>query len=198
MAMCLEYAASDVTGLLIQWRQGDREALDALIPVVYRDLRRLARIRLRAESGAPSVRPTGLVHEVYLRLLELDRLTLENRTHFLAMAARLMRRILVDHARRRDADKRGAGAPMVGLDDVSPSIDPAPVDVLALDHALEELAAVNERLSQVVELKFFAGLTIDETATALGVSRATVERDWTLARAWLYDRLTIGGERLAM
>ncbi len=196
MTMHVACAADDVTGMLVQWRHGDRAALDAMIPAVYRELRRLARNRLRAESRVPSLQVTGLVHEVYLRLLELDRLTLENRSHFLAMAARLMRRIVVDHARRRDADKRGAGVGMLALDDVSPAVDPASIDLLALDRALEELAAVNERLSRVVELKFFAGLTIEETAVALEVSRATVERDWTLARAWLFARLTTGNVQL--
>ena len=133
---------------------------------------------------------TALVHEVYIRMVEIDRLSVENRTHFLAVAARLMRQILVDSARRRRADKRGGGAALFELDEVLPATAPPVVDILALDSALDELAHLEARLSRVVELKFFAGFTIDETAAALDVSRATVERDWTVARAWLHDRLT--------
>ena len=125
-----------------------------------------------------------------MRLVDLHRLTLENRTHFFAVAARLMRQILVDQARRAQADKRGGGLTMVTLEAASPASAPNTVDVLVLDQALEELGSMDERLCRVVELKFFAGLTIDETAEALEVSSATVERDWAAAKAWLYDRMT--------
>jgi RNA polymerase sigma factor (TIGR02999 family) len=179
----------DVTGLLVKWRLGDKAALDALIPLVYRELRGVAANRLRGERDGCSLQTTALVHETYLRLVELNRLRLENRTHFFAFAARLMRQILVDHARRAEADKRGGGLTMVTLEEASPLSAPNMVDLLALDQALEELASMDERLCRVVELKFFAGLTIDETAEALDVSRATVERDWATAKAWLYDRL---------
>jgi len=179
----------DVTDLLIKWRQGDKAALDALIPLVYRELRGVATARLRGERVGCSLQTTALVHETYLRLVDLHRLTLENRTHFFAMAARLMRQILVDQARRTQADKRGGGLTMVALEAASPVSAPNTVDVLALDLILDELASMDERLCRVVELKFFAGLTIDETAEALDVSRATVERDWAAAKAWLYDRL---------
>ena len=128
---------------------------------------------------------------MYLRLVNVDRLTFSNRAHFFAVAARLMRQILVDHARRQTAEKRGAGATMIALEDVSPAVAPAVVDVLALDEALEDLG-LQERLCRVVELRFFAGLTIDETAAALEVSSATVERDWVVAKAWLYNRLSMG------
>ena len=181
---------TDVTALLIRWREGDGAALDALIPLVYAELRRVARARLRSERHAQSLQTTALVHEVYLRLVDIDRLTFESRAHFFAVAARLMRQILVDHARRRRAEKRGGGAGMLTLEDVSPAASPNIVDVIALDVALDELARVEERLSRVVELKFFAGLTIDETAIALEVSPATVERDWAVAKAWLYERLS--------
>jgi RNA polymerase sigma-70 factor, ECF subfamily len=180
----------DVTGLLIKWRQGDREALDALIPLVYRELRGVAGARLRGERAGSLLQTTALVHETYLRLVALHRLTVENRTHFFAIAARLMRQILVDQARRSQAEKRGGGLTMVALDGASPVSLPNIVDVLALDQALGELAAMDERLCRVVELKFFAGLTIEETAEALAVSSATVERDWAVAKAWLYDRMT--------
>jgi RNA polymerase sigma factor (TIGR02999 family) len=180
----------DVTALLIKWRQGDKAALDALVPLVYRELRGVAAVRLRGERAGRSLETTALVHETYLRLVDLHRLPLENRTHFFAIAARLMRQILVDHARRVQADKRGGGQTMVTLEAASPASTPNIVDVLVLDQALEELATMDERLCRVVELKFFAGLTIDEAAGALGVSPATVERDWAAAKAWLYDRLT--------
>ena len=179
----------DVTSLLIKWRQGDRTALDELIPLVYRELRRVASARLRGEQPGGALQTTALVHEAYLRFVDLHRLTLENRTHFFAVAARLMRQILVDHARRAHAGKRGGGVTLIAIDSGSPAVTPDLVDVLALDRALEELTMVEERLCRVVEFRFFAGLTIDETAATLGVSAATVERDWMVAKAWLYDRL---------
>jgi len=179
----------DVTELLLSWRQGDAEALDRLVPLVYDELRRVARRRLQREQPGHALQATALVHEVYLRLVDVERLTLKNRTHFFAVAAKLMRQILVDHARRQHAGKRGGGATMMSLDDVSPAAQPASVDVLALDHALAALASIDVRQSHVVELRFFAGLNIDETAEALGMSPATVEREWALAKAWLFRRL---------
>jgi RNA polymerase sigma factor (TIGR02999 family) len=180
----------EVTELLLSWRQGDAAALDRLIPVVYDELRRVARRRLRGEPPGHALQSTALVHEVYLRLVDVDRMTLKNRTHFFALAATLMRQILVDHARRQHADKRGGGATMMSLEDVSPAAQPPSVDVLALDQALEALSAIDVRQGSVVELRFFAGLNIDEAAEALGVSPATVEREWALAKAWLYRRLS--------
>ncbi len=185
--------AGDVTGLLIKWRQGDRAALDALIPLVYRELRGVAAARLRGERPGGTLQTTALVHETYLRLVALNRLAVESRAHFLAVAARLMRQILVDQARRAHADKRGGGQTMVVLEVDVPAATPSIVDVLALDSALHELAAMDERLCRVVELKFFAGLTVDEAADALDVSHATVERDWAVAKAWLYERMTPAG-----
>ncbi len=131
------------------------------------------------------------MHEVYLRLVGMDRLTLSDRTHFFAVAARLMRQILVDHARRKRADKRGGAVTMMSLDEVSPVSQTSSVDVLALDQALEALSSRDARQCRVVELRFFAGLSIDETAEAIGVSAATVEREWTMARAWLHRRLSV-------
>jgi RNA polymerase sigma factor (TIGR02999 family) len=180
----------EVTDLLLSWRQGDAAALDRLIPVVYEELRRVARRRLRGESPEHALQSTALVHEVYLRLVELDRMTLSSRTHFFALAARLMRQILVDHARRRDADKRGGRVTIVSLGEVLPVAQPSSVDVLALDQALEALSAIDDRQCRVVELRFFAGLNIDEAAEALSISPATVEREWALAKAWLYRRLS--------
>ena len=180
----------DVTGLLLSWRQGDAEALDRLVPLVYDELRRVARRHLQHEPPGHALQATALVHEVYLRLVDVDRLTLKNRTHFFAIAARLMRQILVDHARRERADKRGGGATRVSVDDVSPAAQPRSVDVLALDQALEALSALDARQSSVVELRFFGGLGIEEAAEALGISPATVEREWALAKAWLFRRLS--------
>jgi RNA polymerase sigma-70 factor, ECF subfamily len=187
----------DVSGLLAQWRDGDTDALERLIPLVYADLRKLARAHLRREQPGHSLQATALVHEVYLRLVNLDRLRVENRTHFIAVAARLMRQILVDHARRQRAGKRGAAVPVVSLDGVAPQAEPAAggcdLDILALDRALDELASFDAQQCRIIEMRFFGGLTIDETAEALDISTATVERDWAFARAWLYDRLLGGG-----
>ena len=158
----------DVTGLLLSWRQGDAAALDRLVPLVYDELRRVARRHLRREHPGHALQATALVHEVYLRLVDVDRLTLKSRTHFFAVAAKLMRQILVDHARRQRADKRGGGVTMLSLDDVSPAAQPSSVDVLALDQALDALASIDARQCRVVELRFFAGLNIDEAAEALG------------------------------
>jgi RNA polymerase sigma factor (TIGR02999 family) len=183
----------EVTGLLLSWRQGDPAALDRLVPLVYDELRRVARGHLQREPPGHSLQATALVHEVYLRLVDVDRMTLESRTHFLAVAARLMRQILVDHARRKRADKRGGGVTMMSLDEVSPAAPTSSVDVLALDQALDALSSLDVQQCRVVELRFFGGLNIDEAAEALGVSTATVEREWAMAKAWLYQRLS-GGE----
>jgi RNA polymerase sigma factor (TIGR02999 family) len=180
----------DVTGLLLSWRQGDAEALDRLVPLVYDELRRVARHRLQREQPGHPLQATALVHEVYLRLVDVDRLTLNNRTHFFAVAAKLMRQILVEYARRQHADKRGGGVTVLSLDEASPRAWTSSVDVLALDEALDALSAIDARQCRVVELRFFAGLNIDEAAEALGVSPATVEREWALAKAWLYRRLS--------
>jgi RNA polymerase sigma factor (TIGR02999 family) len=185
----------DVTALLQRWQAGDADALDRLLPLVYDELRRVARLRLRHERPGHTLQATALVHEAYLRLTGSGHATLQNRTHFFAVAARLMRQILVDHARKKHARKRGGGATVIALADAAPAPDIALVDVLALDGALVELTALDPRLCQVVELKFFAGLSIDETAQALKVSTATVERDWTVAKAWLYQRLSPSSAR---
>ena len=187
--MSQDSADQSVTNLLVEWRRGDRAALDRLIPIVYGELRRVASARLSNES-AHTLQTTALVHEVYVRLVDLDRMTLQNRTHFFAVAARLMREILVDHARRRHALKRGGDVTVLGLDGVDAGAENHVVEVLALDEALTELAHLDERAGRVVELRFFAGLTIAETADALGVAAATVERDWTVAKAWLLQRLS--------
>ncbi|HEU4891165.1 MAG TPA: sigma-70 family RNA polymerase sigma factor [Vicinamibacterales bacterium] len=180
----------EITELLLSWRQGDAAALDRLIPIVYDELRRVARRRLRGESPGHALQSTALVHEVYLRLVDVDRMTLKNRAHFFALAATLMRQILVDHARRQHADKRGGRATFVSLDGAPPVTLPSSVDVLALDEALRALSSIDDRQCRIVELRFFAGLNIDEAAEAIGVSPATVEREWALAKAWLYRQLS--------
>ena len=183
--------ADDVTELLVSWRQGDAAALDRLVPLVYDELRRVARGHLRRESPGHALQATALVHEVFLRLVDVDRMALNSRTHFFAMSARLMRQILVDHARRQRADKRGGGATMISLEEISPApAQTSSVDLLALDEALDALSSLDARQCRVVELRFFAGLNIPEAADALGVSTATVEREWALAKAWLHRRLS--------
>jgi RNA polymerase sigma-70 factor (ECF subfamily) len=186
-----------VTELLVEWRRGDPAALARLIPIVYEELRRVASARLRGEASDHTLQTTALVHEAYLRLVGLDRMTVHNRTHFFAMAARIMREILVDHARRKNALKRGGAVTVVGLEDAPAIAANAAVDVLALDDALRDLSLLDERLCRVVELRFFAGLSIAEAADALTVSTATVERDWTVAKAWLLQRLSSPPESTA-
>ena len=185
--------AHDVTELLLSWGQGDTAALDRLVPLLYDDLRRVARGHLRREGPGHTLQPTALVHEVFLRLVDVDRMTVKSRTHFFALSARLMRQILVDHARRRQAGKRGGGATVIGLNEAAGAAAPASsssVDVLALDEALHALSSFDDRQCRVVELRFFAGLNIPEAADALGVSTATVEREWAMAKAWLHQRLS--------
>ena len=185
--------AHNVTELLLSWGQGDAAALDRLVPLLYDDLRRVARGHLRREGPGHTLQPTALVHEVFLRLVDVDRMTVKSRTHFFALSARLMRQILVDHARRRQAGKRGGGATVIGLNEAAGAAAPASsssVDVLALDEALDALSSFDDRQCRVVELRFFAGLNIPEAADALGVSTATVEREWAMAKAWLHQRLS--------
>jgi RNA polymerase sigma factor (TIGR02999 family) len=189
--MNAELPREAVTALLLSWGKGDKAALDRLIPLVYDELRRVARARLQGESPGHALQTTALVHEAYLRLINVDRMTVQSRAHFFGLAGQMMRQILVDHARRVRAEKRGGNVTLIALEAVhavpGTSRD---VDVLALDEALDQLAAIDPRLCRVVELKFFGGLSIDETADALELSAATVERDWAFARAWLFQRLS--------
>jgi RNA polymerase sigma factor (TIGR02999 family) len=180
----------DLTHLLIQWSKGDSAALDALVPLVYDELRRLAQLYLSREKPGHTLSSTALVHEAYLRLVKQKDVTWQNRAHFFGVAARMMRRILVDHARRRGYAKRGGGALTLSLDE---TIAPAPereMDLVALDDALETLAKLDERQSRMVELRFFGGLSIEETSEVLGVSAPTVKREWASARAWLYREIS--------
>jgi RNA polymerase sigma factor (TIGR02999 family) len=177
-----------VTGLLLAWRAGDEAALARLTPLVHDELQRIARRCLRGERAQDSLPPTALVHEAYLRLVDTQQMNWQNRTHFLAMAARVMRRVLVDLARTRRRQKRGGGALHVSLSHAA-GAPTRSYDMVSLDDALETLADVDPRRSQVVELRFFGGLSVPETAAVLDVSPETVMRDWKLARAWLRREL---------
>jgi RNA polymerase sigma-70 factor (ECF subfamily) len=182
----------EVTQLLLAWSEGDRTALDQLMPLVYAELRRLAKSYMRRERAGQTMQTTALIHEAYLRLIDADRVRLENRAHFFAAAARLMRQALVDLARERDSLKRGGAARRVSLDEAMAVGKQHDESLLALDEALSALAQIDKRKSQVVELRFFGGLSVEETAEALGVSVETVHRDWRLARSWLLRRLRGG------
>lgn len=182
--------SSPVTELLIRWRGGDRNALDALIPLVYEELRRLAQHYLQQERSDHTLQSTALVHEAYVRLVRQDLPQWQNRAHFFGVAAQLMRQILVDHARHRQAAKRGGDACRVTLDEGLLQARETEIDVILLDDALKGLAALDPQQSRIVELRFFAGLTIDDTSEVMGISPATVSRDWTSARAWLYREIS--------
>jgi RNA polymerase sigma factor (TIGR02999 family) len=179
-----------VTKLLVDWSNGNQEALEQLTPLVYGELRRLAGRYLRKERPDHTLQSTALVHEAYLRLIDQKNVRWQNRAHFFGIAAQAMRRILVDHARAHVADKRGAGGQRVSLDEVWLVGARADIDVLALDQALTRLAAIDFQQSRVVELRFFGGLTMEETAEVLHISPATVGRDWTVAKAWLFAELS--------
>jgi len=179
-----------VTELLLAWGSGDRSALDELVPVIHEELRRLARHQMRGERDNHTLQTTALVNEAFLRLVDLRRIRWQDRAHFLALSARLMRRILVDHARSRGYQKRGGGAANVTLDEALVASPERGIDLVALDDALEDLARIDARKSQVVELRFFGGLSVEETAEALKVSPETVTRDWRLAKVWLLREIS--------
>ena len=180
----------DVSGLLQAWSRGDVDARDQLLTVVYQELRRRAAVRLRHEQVGQTLQPTALVHEVYLRLVKQDRIAWQNRVQFFGIAAQMMRRVLVDRARARKMSKRSGRWARVELDEAVAWQHPREVDVLDLNRALSELEAFDARKCRVAELRFFAGLSLEETGEACGLSVATVEREWQAARAWLYMRLT--------
>jgi RNA polymerase sigma factor (TIGR02999 family) len=187
-----------VTELLVRWRQGDQEALEAIVPLVYKELHDLAHGYLRREHPGHTLQSMGLVHEAYLRLVDQKPLDINDRSHFIAVAARLMRQILVDYARSRGAAKRGAGL-KVGLSAAAARADARAesaleIDLMALDDALNELARLDERQGKIVELRYFGGMTNEEVALALGISPATVKREWTVAKAWLARRIRQGTE----
>jgi RNA polymerase sigma factor (TIGR02999 family) len=178
-----------VTELLGRWRGGDRDALDSLIPLVYDELKRIAQHYLRNERPEHTLQSTALVHEAYVRLTQQDLPQWQNRAHFFAVAAQLMRQILVDHARAHRADKRGGRTCKLALEDAEADTQPMDVDLVALDDALKTLSQMDPQQGKVVELKFFGGLSIQDTAEVLGISSSTVKRDWITARAWLHREL---------
>lgn len=181
-----------VTELLLAWGRGDRSALDELLPIVHQELRRLARLQMRGERDNHTLQTTALVNEAFIRLVDLRRIRWQDRAHFLALSARLMRRILVDHARSRNFQKRGGGAVNVALDDSLALSRERGADLVVLDDALESLARMDPRKAQVVELRFFGGLSVDETAQALSISPETVLRDWRIAKVWLHREVSGG------
>ena len=185
----MRQAHGPVTELLIRWSQGDAGARDELIPLVYGELRRLARRCLAGERRDHTLSSTALVHEAYLRLVDCAELNVQSRAQFFALAARLMREILVDHARRRRASKRNGSPLTLALQDAASLPKRSAVDLIALDNALNGLARLDARQSQIVELRFFGGLSIEDTSNLLGISPATVKREWATARTWLYQEL---------
>jgi RNA polymerase sigma factor (TIGR02999 family) len=182
-------SAGEITETLLALRGGDQEALNRLVPLVYERLRAMARARLAGQGPGLSLNTTGLVHEAYLRLVDQTRAEWRDRSHFFAVAATAMRQIIVDRARRRDAGKRGGGVRPALLDDAHLGVETRTEDILALDQALTQLGALSERMVKMVELRFFAGLSVEETAEVLGLDSRTVNRDWRAARALLYRAL---------
>ena len=180
----------EITRALEEFSSGDREALDRLLPALYDHLRRMAKRELARERTGHTLSPTGLVHEAYLKLVQLDRISWEGRAHFFGVCASVMRRILISQARHRKADKRGAGVSHASIEDVVVAVLERPEALLALDEALDRLAVLDPRQARVVECRYFAGMEIEEVAEVVGASPATVKRDWTAARAWLNRELT--------
>ena len=185
-------SSHEVTSLLKAWSSGDEQALEKLTPLVYRQLHQVARRYMAGERSGHTLQTTALVNEVYLRLVDCGRVKWQDRAHFFAMSAQLMRRILIDFARSRDYLKRGGATPHISLEEAPSVCDEPDVNLVALDDALKALAAVDERKSKVVELKFFGGLNVEETAEVLRVSSDTVMRDWKLAKIWLLRELSRG------
>jgi len=183
----------NLTALLLEWSKGDENALERLVPLVHRELKLIARRCMAGERAGHSLQATALVNEAYVRLIDGKAVQWQDRAHFLAVAARVMRRILVDHARSRGYKKRGGGAARVTLDEALVVASDSRQDFVALDDALQALAAFDERKSRVIELRFFGGLTVEETAAVLNVSRDTVMRDWRLAKAWMQREMRVAG-----
>jgi RNA polymerase sigma-70 factor, ECF subfamily len=183
-----------VTQLLARWREGDRGALDELMQLVYEELRRMADRYMRDERRGHTLQTSALVNEAYLRLVGHEDIQWQNRAHFFGVAAQAMRRVLVDHARRRGGQKRGGGARKVSLDEAAEAASGQGAEIVALDEALQELARLDPRKARIVELRYFGGLAVEETAEVLGVGHATVTRDWNMARAWLLRELSQGDE----
>ena len=186
----MKTTTGQVTQLLIDWGNGDKSALDQLIPLVYGELRRLARYYMRRERAGGTLQTTALANEAYMRLIDQKNVRWQNRAHFFGIASQLMRRILIDQARKRHNAKRGGDLRKVPLDEAAVVSQGRAADLIALDEALTSLEAIDERKSRVVELRFFGGLNIEETAEVLSVSPATVQREWSMAKAWLYREIS--------
>jgi RNA polymerase sigma-70 factor (ECF subfamily) len=182
-------SSREVTQLLVEWSNGDKAALEKLLPLVSDELRRLARRYMRKEGPDHTLQTSALVNEAYLRLVDQKKVQWQNRAHFFGIAAQLMRRILIDHARRHRYAKRGGGARHVALDEAAIVSEERAAELLALDQALEQLAAMDARKGRIVELRFFGGLNLEETAEVLGISSPTVQREWRAAKAWLHSTL---------
>jgi RNA polymerase sigma factor (TIGR02999 family) len=182
----------DITGLLLDWGSGDKEAFDKLIPLVYKELRRMAHFYMQRERAGNTLQTSALINEAYIRLVDYKRMRWQDRAHFFAVAAQAMRRILVERARSRRRDKRGGAAQKVSLDDAADLVVDRAADIIALDDALTDLSAIAPRKGQIVELRYFGGLNIDEAAEVLGVSSPTVQREWRAAKAWLYRAISEG------
>jgi len=185
-----EPSPEEITGLLLDWGNGDKAALDRVIPMVYQELRRLAHRQMRRERAGDTLQTTALINEAYLRLVDYERVRPRDRAHFFAIAAQAMRRILIERARSRRSAKRGSGAQKVFLDEAANVSNERAADLVALDDALTSLAAIDPRKAQIVELKYFGGMTIEEAAEVLGVSTPTVERDWRTAKIWLHREIS--------
>jgi RNA polymerase sigma factor (TIGR02999 family) len=185
----MAHSPEDITGLLVEWGKGDKAALDRVIPLVYEELRRLARRQMRGERTGDTFQTTALVHEAYVRLVDYERIQPRDRAHFLGIASQAMRRILIERARSRNAAKRGSGGQRVSLDEIADVSDERAADLIALDEALKNLVTFDPRKAQIVELKYFGGLTIEETAEVLEISTPTVEREWRTAKIWLHREI---------
>ena len=186
---------NEVTELLIKWSKGDKAALDELMPVIHSELRRLARRYMARERPGHTLQTTALINEAYVRLVDQQGVEWQDRAHFFAVAAQIMRHILVDHARKYQSEKRGAGLQKIALDDVAVANQERASELIALDEALDALAALDPRQSQIVELRFFGGLTVEETAEVMKLAPITVMREWRLAKAWLRDAIAGGHDR---
>ena len=180
----------EITQLLMNWSQGDKAALDQLVPLVYPELRRLAKRHMDREDPAHTLQTSALINEAYLKLVDQQNVEWQNRAHFFAVAAQVMRHILVDHARTRNYAKRGGGAPKLPLDEAAALTEQRAGQLIALDDALRDLAMLDERKSQIIELRFFGGLNLEETAEVMKISPSTVQREWRAAKAWLHHTMT--------
>jgi RNA polymerase sigma factor (TIGR02999 family) len=190
MLIRMQQRPENITELLASYGRGDKESLDQLMPIVYEELRRQAARYLRREQAGHTLQTTALIHEAYVRLVDQRNMQWQNRAHFFGIAAQMMRRILVDHARSKKRAKRGGSEVRVSLDEATVAVKGQDLDVVALDEALQRLAEIDEQQSRVVELRFFSGLSVEETAEVMGISKSTVKRDWSMAKAWLHRELS--------